>query len=442
MRPDNLKSGEPARLFPVLSEISKEGRTLSIFLACLSLVPDFSSVLFSSIGQRVGSRSRFDCYTEIVFKSDDPSIKDRPDGLIVLDTGRSEWTSLIEAKVGRNELTHDQIVKYCELAKHNGVDAIVTISNQFTPIPSHHPVPISKRDQKGVPLFHWSWSYVLTQARLLLANADSLSELEKTILAELVNFLRHDSSGIRSFDRMNPEWKDVVECVKNGQSLRKNDPAVQNTVLSWHQEAQDLSLKLSDAIQTHVKVRISRGQRSDPASRVKAGIDEITQKKALSVAYEIPGACSPLDVTADLVARTISCAMKVRAPLDMKRAQTRLSWLAKQLRSSPDGVQLKAVWPGGKRATFGSLAEIRNDNFQIIGDSQGSAPTGFEVSLVSDLGARFGGVSAFIGELEPFVIDYYEQVGQNLQNWLPPAPKVIERDEPNVDNAENDLDTM
>lgn len=441
MRPDALKSGEPARLFPVLSENSKEGRTLSIFLACLRLVPDFTSVLFASIDQRVGSRSRLDCYTEVVFKSDDPSIKDRPDGLLVLDTGRTTWNCLIEAKVGRNELTAAQIIKYCDIAKRNGLNAIVTISNQFTPLPSHHPVPIGKRDQKGILLFHWSWSFVLTQARLLLANSGTLSELETTIISELISFLRHDSSGIRTFDRMNSEWKDVVECVKNRQPLRKSDPAVENSVLSWNQEAQDLSLKLSDAIQTHVKIRISRGQKQDPISRIKSGIDEISQTNALSVSYDIPDACSPLDVTANLLSRTIACCMKVKAPLEMKRAQTRLSWLVKQLRSAPDDVQLKAIWPGGKRATFCSLRDVKEENYQIIEDSQGIAPTGFEVSLVNELGSRFGGVSSFIAELEPFVIGFYESVGQNLQNWQPSAPKVKET-ESDTSEEENGQQTL
>ncbi len=33
----------------------------------------------------------------------------RPDGLIVVDTGRTEWSALIEAKIGKAELSDGQV---------------------------------------------------------------------------------------------------------------------------------------------------------------------------------------------------------------------------------------------------------------------------------------------------------------------------------------------
>lgn len=43
LRPDYLAQGELARLFPVLSNTSKEGRTTSIVLACLTKVDGFAA---------------------------------------------------------------------------------------------------------------------------------------------------------------------------------------------------------------------------------------------------------------------------------------------------------------------------------------------------------------------------------------------------------------
>lgn len=48
--PDYLKQGEMARLFPVLSTTSKEGRTTSIVLACLCKIDEFGTQLLSSVG--------------------------------------------------------------------------------------------------------------------------------------------------------------------------------------------------------------------------------------------------------------------------------------------------------------------------------------------------------------------------------------------------------
>ena len=56
--PEYLKQGETARLFPVLATTSKEGRTTSIVLACLSFVGEFGSEVLSSLGVRVGNAPR------------------------------------------------------------------------------------------------------------------------------------------------------------------------------------------------------------------------------------------------------------------------------------------------------------------------------------------------------------------------------------------------
>ncbi|MDE4175622.1 hypothetical protein PXK01_15775 [Phaeobacter sp. PT47_59] len=53
-KPDYLLHGEAARLFPVLSNTSKEGRTTSIVLACVSKVEELGAELLSSLGQRAG----------------------------------------------------------------------------------------------------------------------------------------------------------------------------------------------------------------------------------------------------------------------------------------------------------------------------------------------------------------------------------------------------
>ena len=107
--PDCIVQGEAARLFPVLSTTSKEGRTTSIVLACMSKIDEFGATLLQSVGQRLGKRSRLDTYTEVVCKAQNSGCKDRPDGLLVLRVGSREWKALVEAKVGNAELEADQV---------------------------------------------------------------------------------------------------------------------------------------------------------------------------------------------------------------------------------------------------------------------------------------------------------------------------------------------
>ena len=125
-----LSQGEVARLFPVLATTSKEGRTTSIVLASLSKVEEFGAELLRSVGQRVGTRSKIECYTEVVFQGQKSAPKDRPDGLVVIKTGARVWKALVEAKVGNSLLDADQIERYRGLAKQHDIDCVIKIPNQ------------------------------------------------------------------------------------------------------------------------------------------------------------------------------------------------------------------------------------------------------------------------------------------------------------------------
>ena len=65
--PDFLKQGEAARLFPVLSTTSKEGRATSILLSCLDKVDEFSAAQLKTLGLKSGKRTNVQCFTEVVF---------------------------------------------------------------------------------------------------------------------------------------------------------------------------------------------------------------------------------------------------------------------------------------------------------------------------------------------------------------------------------------
>ncbi len=131
--PAILKRGERARLFPVLAETSKEGRTLSIFLSCLQNVDELGKALLASIDVRLGSRSRVECYTEVGLHKCGAKANLRPDGLIMVTSGTKTWSALVEAKVGNSDLTTEQIDGYVELAKLNGIDPLQSIRTPALP---------------------------------------------------------------------------------------------------------------------------------------------------------------------------------------------------------------------------------------------------------------------------------------------------------------------
>ena len=54
--PENVQRGEAARLFPVLSENSREGRAVSVLLSSLSVVDALADALLRPIGKPIGSQ--------------------------------------------------------------------------------------------------------------------------------------------------------------------------------------------------------------------------------------------------------------------------------------------------------------------------------------------------------------------------------------------------
>ena len=428
--PSYVTRAEVARLIPVVADTNREQRAASILLAALRGVYEFRQAMLSSVGQRVGNRASMDTWTEVVLETDDATTKnDRPDGLIVLGTGRKQWSALIEAKIGNVDIGEEQLKHYLQQAKKNKIDAVITITNQFVAMPSHHPVKVAKSLLKGVELYHWSWMYAVTQATLLLESGEVTSPDQKFILEEVLRYLSHDSSGISRFDSMNREWKEVVGKVKSGAPLSKNTSEVENTVSSWHQEQRDLCLVMSRKLGRSVKQKIQKSHRADPVQRLKDDCETLAKDKNLYCCLDVPDAAADMDVTADLTKRTIVCSMRVGAPLDKKSCSARVNWLIRQLaKAETENMFVKAIRPGRAEESQAPLAQVIANPAVLESATSSVVPSAFEVFYMADLGARFAGNKVFIEELEKAVPHFYQQVGQKLRAWVAPPPKLQRRD--------------
>ena len=62
-RPDFLKRGEPARLFPLVADTSREQRIASILLAVMTQVPALAAELLGTTGLRIGVRTKIEAFT-------------------------------------------------------------------------------------------------------------------------------------------------------------------------------------------------------------------------------------------------------------------------------------------------------------------------------------------------------------------------------------------
>jgi hypothetical protein len=417
--------GERARLFPVLADTSREGRTLSIFLSCFETVDEMGRALLAGLGVKVGARTKIEAYTEVVLKKGDGQQAVRPDGLIVVTNGSHQWIALVEAKVGNSDLTNEQVEAYLNLAKLNGIDALITLSNQFASLPTHHPLTISAASRRKADLFHWSWMYVVTQSTLLLSSDEVTDREQRVILREMNRFLLHASSGVKGFDQMPACWTDMVSKVVAGGSVSANSPEAREVIGAWHQEVGDLSLVLSRQLETSVKVRMSRAHAADPSERQKAAQKALADRAQLTTSLEVPDCAGPIDVCADLKARSLTLSLWLKAPEEPKGVKAKLNWLLRQLhKAEPAGIYVRSYWPG--RASFAqhALAALR-ENPDLIGtDHSGQVLQSFEVILSKDLGARFGQRKNFIVELEAAVPEFYRQVAEHVKAWQPRAPRL------------------
>lgn len=430
--PDYLKQGERARLFPVLSVTSKEGRTTSILLGCLDKIDEFAAALLSPLGVRIGKRTQVETYTEVVFKDQPANLKERPDGLIVIRATGGEWRALVEAKVGNTELDPDQIERYRSIAKDNRLDCVLTISNQFATSAKNHPLEEVRKSRSRIPVYHWSWMHVLTTADLLVSNEAITDQDQKILLNELRRFLSHESAGVRGFDRMPPEWGNLNRLVSSGGKIPARSEDATSVIEAWHQETKDLALVLSRLTETPISERLSRKHREDPAVRQKDELSALRETCCLSVIFDIPDAASPMTVVADMTRRSVDVGMTLRAPEDRKSSKARLNWLLRQIRTDrANDLFIRCHWPGRSEDTQFAYSELLENAHIVDAGKEHLQVHSFHVFMSRRLGAKFTQQTNFIGELERLVPEFYAEVGSNLVQWKRSAPRIkTEKPEP------------
>ena len=116
--------------------------------------------------------------------------------------------------------------RYAEIARDYGVDAVITLSNQLAPLPSHVPYVLPKRLSNRVALFHVSWISILTQASLILRDSDELNRDQAFLLNEMARYFEHPHSGVKRFDQMNSEWRPLVLGTRHDQQFKRSSPEI------------------------------------------------------------------------------------------------------------------------------------------------------------------------------------------------------------------------
>ncbi|MDP9822676.1 hypothetical protein [Nocardioides massiliensis] len=209
-----------ARLIPT-SGISgaeeQERRATSALLAVMGTVKEFSKAILAPLGAPSGN---VETYIEVPFVLGEK--KCYPDGLIRVTRGSKTWTALVEVKTGRNQLETEQLESYLDIAREQGFDVLLTISNEIPPVAGQHPTKVDKRKLKKVSIHHRSWTAILSTA-VMQKDHKGVSDPEQAwILGELIRYLEHPRSGAMELEDMGANWVSVRQAVTAG-TLRSTD---------------------------------------------------------------------------------------------------------------------------------------------------------------------------------------------------------------------------
>ncbi len=222
-----------ARLIPTTGiggQDEQEMRATSSLLAVMGAVPQFGRAILDHVGAPGG---RIQTFTEIRFVDEDTKLS-IPDGAVVIERGKARWVCLVEVKTAGAELRAEQVERYVELARVNGFDAVLTISNQITASPVESPIHIDPKKLKKVALRHLSWWQVMTEARVEHKHRGVNDPDQAWILGELIAYLDHERAGAGGFDDMGDKWVSVRDGAREA-TLKASDPAVRDVASRWEQ---------------------------------------------------------------------------------------------------------------------------------------------------------------------------------------------------------------
>ena len=415
---------QQARLIPFYKPGDEMALT-SILLSGLRLIKEFKKTVFKTIN--LNGSGKVHIFSEVEFTLFN---KRRVDGLILVERGKKIIDGvIIEVKNKNNELDPIQIANYVQIAKAYKIPKILTISNQFVNFPTQSPVSV--KTPKSVSLYHFSWSYLLTIAHILLIdNKTNISDEDQVeIMKEIVNYFESQKSVILGFTQMKPGWVNVAQKINAGASLKINDTDVDETVSSWLEEERDMALILSRQLGLMVKSGIKK-YKTDIKARINNEKKYLVKNKYVEANLQIDGAVSDIVVRSNFGRKNVVYSVSVKPPEDRK-TRPQITWLKNQIlkceRKNPElynGIKNGLMFDISLKFVSKPLRVPINDIEDAHEKLYGREIKNFNVIYVNYLGKKFESRKLFVTNLERGLINFCETIVQHLKNWEKPAPKL------------------
>lgn len=416
---------ESARLLPtagIRNQNEQERRAASALLAVMGAVPDFGHGLLSGMRAPKGAIST---YTELRFKDAEDKTH-IPDGGVVVERGKKRWGCLVEIKTSGAALDGDQISRYLDLARENGFDGLLTISNQIRSDPNALPYTVDKRKMRGLIVYHLSWWRVLTEA-IVQHRFRGIDDPDQAwILDELIRYLDDEKSGASGFEGMGQEWVPVRESARN-ETLRASDPEAKAIATRWEQFVEYLCLHLSQELGVDVKHQRPRGK--SPEDRVVGIAKRLAGDGVLDCYVRVPDAVGPIGIEANLRTRRVNTTVEVPAPKD-GRPKTRVNWMLRQLKDAPDDLRIEVRFANVRATRSELLGDCREAPEKLLlDDDPKREPRSFLLASARSMGKKRGrSEGSFVAETRRQATDFYRDLVQGLMPPRTKAPKIREEE--------------
>ncbi|MBT3169792.1 MAG: hypothetical protein HN334_08065 [Candidatus Cloacimonetes bacterium] len=383
----NKITAQEARLIPTYKS---EQNIASVFLASLPLIKEFQQNFLKQAGLQKG---KLYVFTEIQLPLDiDNGKQKRPDGLILKITGgKIIDAALLEVKHHGNDLKKEQIESYIEVAKQYEIPKIITISNQFVNKPTESPLHI--KTPKAVSLFHFSWSYILTLAHLLLFKADNIKDSDQiNIMNEVVKYFEDPNSGVTGFTKMKTGWKNDIENIRR----KIVNEITENIITSWQQETKDMALILSRKCGRLVSTKITKNNSLKLKSTLQMGKTDIV-------------------IEADLISNNVQMSIKVIPAQDV-RIQTQVHKMEKQIKyvEDSDDLMIGACYKNYKGYEIKHL----NDIDKFYADKKKEIKEFLFILNLNYTKQEFASEKRFVEKIEKMLLRFHELIIKNKLGGL------------------------
>jgi hypothetical protein len=329
----------------------------------------------------------------------------------------------VEVKTGTAPLRKEQIDAYLDIARTNGFDAVVTISNDIAGHGAEHPVDIDRPKLRRIGVQHTSWAEIHALAERLRAFGGIADATQSRMADEFVRYLGAKGTGTSWIHGMGEHWAAVRDALSAG-TLRRGDRGVVDVVRRWEALVRYVGIGMGMRLGVDVTPVVSRRLAVDPSARLAAQVGRLVDHGQLVGVLKIPAAAAPMTLRADLRTRRVWAESEIAAP-QVGKPLTRVNWLLRQLADAPGELRIESVTPGRLDNPCELLSKAKGAANLLV--REGVEPRAFELSLAGQMGPRRGsGRDNFVDSVLAVADAFYDGILRELKPWVPTPPRMVD----------------